>query len=71
MFKALEKLQRAPHHTRVKFTALISVIVVGFITLVWFAFFMFSILSTDFYKAPTSSVAPEVPPVNLQVPFEE
>jgi len=71
MFKAFEKLRRAPHHTREKFTALISVVIVGLITLVWFVLFLFSVLSTDFYKAPTSSTAPEVSQVNLQVPFSE
>lgn len=69
MFKALEKLRRAPYHAREQFTAIVSVIIVGCITLVWFAFFMFSLLSTDFYKAPTPTTTSEVKPVNLQAPF--
>ncbi len=71
MFKALEKLRRAPHRAREKFTAIITVVIVGCITFIWFLFFVVSLLSTDFHKASVATTTPEASLGTLQAPFSE
>lgn len=69
MFKALAKLRRAPHHVRENFTALITIGIVGVITLVWFVFFLLWILSADFKKDFIPKTVPETAHVEIKAPF--
>lgn len=46
MYKSIEKLRRAPHPVRQRLTALITILAVGVITVVWFIFFVWSLITS-------------------------
>lgn len=70
MLKTFAKLRRAPYRVREKLTAVITIAVVVCITVVWFFFFLFSLLSKDFIKTPSEAGSAEVP-AQLEAPFSE
>ncbi|MDE2078777.1 MAG: hypothetical protein KGI73_00125 [Patescibacteria group bacterium] len=74
-FDKLEELRKAPEEVRIHFVKLVTIIVVGIITLIWFIFTVprFLAVSASFTTVATSTpdatATTTTPVVPLQAPF--
>lgn len=71
MYKSIEKLRRAPHPVRQRLTAVITIVAVAIITVVWFGFFVWSLIVNKSGTAdvPRTNTAAVVGSNSIQPPF--
>ncbi|MES2014757.1 MAG: hypothetical protein V4437_02995 [Patescibacteria group bacterium] len=70
MFKTIAKLRRAPYHAREHILALVTILIVGVITVIWFFSFVYSLTKTNFHTN-TATTTPDTAVVTPKAPFSE